>query len=56
MKKILNRCFYKSGKTISTSLIRKIVVSELYPVSKITDLAYIMAHSPSEAVHSYIKS
>jgi hypothetical protein len=54
--KLLNSTFSKSGKRISTSLIRKIVVSELYPVSKIRDMAYIMAHSPSEAVHSYIKS
>jgi len=54
--KLLNSTFYKSGKKISSSLIRKIVVSELYPVSKIRDMAYIMAHSPSEAVHSYIKS
>lgn len=54
--KLLNRCFGSSGKTIGSSLMRKIVVSELYPTTKIKDMAYIMGHSVQEQVHSYVKS
>jgi hypothetical protein len=54
--KLFNRCFESSGKTIGSSMMRKIVVSELYPTTKIRDMAYIMGHSVQEQIHSYVKS
>lgn len=54
--KFLNSLFSSTGKKISSSLIRKIVLSELYPVNKMKTMANIMGHSISTAVKDYIKS
>ena len=53
--------FYKiyedTGKKISTSFIRKIVLSEkVYNVDKIKKYSKIMGHSINEAINSYVKS
>jgi hypothetical protein len=54
--RLLNDCFRGTGKTISSSLIRKIVLSELYPVEKIKTLSYIMANTPKIQLSNYVKS
>jgi hypothetical protein len=54
--RLLNKTFELSGKRISSSLIRKIVVSELYPVEKMKKLAHIMGHSIKTAITDYVKS
>lgn len=52
-----NKIYEDTGKKISTSLIRKIVLSEkVYNVDKIKKYSKIMGHSISEAIHSYVKS
>lgn len=47
--------FKDTGKNISTTLIRKIVVSSVYDTKKIKELARIMAHSPEMALNVYAK-
>lgn len=54
--RLLNKTFELSGKRISSSLIRKIVLSELYPVEKMKKLAHIMGHSIKTAVTDYVRS
>jgi hypothetical protein len=54
--KFLNSLFDTTGKKISSSLIRKIVLSKLYPVDKMKTMANIMGHSISTAVKDYVKS
>jgi hypothetical protein len=54
--RLLNKTFELSGKKISSSLIRKIVLSELYPVDKMKKLARIMGHSIKTAVTDYVRS
>jgi hypothetical protein len=47
--------FEPLGKNISTTMIRKIIVSSLYPVEKMKELAHIMGHSVQLAVNNYAK-
>lgn len=54
--KFLNRVFEGTGKRISSSLIRKIVLSSVYPVEKMKSLSKIMGHSIKTAVDDYVKS
>jgi hypothetical protein len=54
--KFLNNIFDSTGKKISSSLIRKIVLSNLYPVEKMKTMSKIMGHSISTAVKDYVKS
>jgi hypothetical protein len=52
-----NKIYEDTGKKISTSLIRKVVLSEkVYNVDKIKKYSKIMGHSISEAIHSYVKN
>jgi len=52
-----NKIYEDTGKKISTSLIRKIVLSEkVYNVDKIKKYSKMMGHSIGEAIHSYVKS
>ena len=51
---LLNDSF--KPKKISSSLIRKIVLSELYPVDKIRERAYEMGNTPSIQLTYYAKS
>jgi hypothetical protein len=53
--KLMNKTFEPTGKKISTTLIRKMVVSELYPVEKMKKLSSIMGHSIKTAVTDYAK-
>lgn len=53
--KLMNKTFESTGKKISTTLIRKMVVSELYPVEKMKKLSSIMGHSIKTAVTDYAK-
>jgi hypothetical protein len=54
--KFLNNIFDSTGKKISSSLIRKIVLSNLYPVEKMKTMSKIMGHSITTAVKDYVKS
>ncbi len=54
--RLLNDCFKGTGKTISSSLIRKIVLSELYPVEKIKSMSYIMGNTPKIQLSNYVKN
>lgn len=54
--KFLNNIFDSTGKKISSSLIRKIVLSNLYPVDKMKTMSKIMGHSISTAIKDYVKS
>ena len=54
--KFLQRVFENTNKTISTSLIRKIVLSEVYPLEKIKKLSHIMGHSIVEGLKTYTKN
>jgi hypothetical protein len=54
--RLLNDCFKGTGKKISSSLIRKIVLSELYPVEKIKTMSYIMGNTPKVQLSNYVKS
>jgi hypothetical protein len=47
--------FEPLGKKISTTMIRKIIVSDLYDVGKMKELAHNMGHSPSQALSTYAK-
>ena len=53
--KHFNDIFKHTGKNISTTLIRKIVVSTVYDTKKIKELARIMGHSPEMALNVYAK-
>jgi len=53
--KLMNKTFESTGKKISTTLIRKMVVSDLYPVEKMKKLSSIMGHSIKTAVTDYAK-
>jgi hypothetical protein len=53
--KLMNKTFEGTGKKISTSLIRKLVVSELYPVEKMKKLSSIMGHSIKTAINDYAR-
>jgi len=53
--KHFNDIFKDTGKNISTTLIRKIVVSTVYDTKKIKELARIMGHSPEMALNVYAK-
>ena len=54
--KFMNTVFSGTGKRISSSLIRKIVLSSIYPVEKMKTLSHIMGHSIKTAVDDYVKS
>lgn len=54
--KFMNEIFEPMGKKISSSMIRKAVVSDAYDVEKIKTLAHNMGHSVNEAVNSYLKA
>ncbi len=47
--------FKHTGKNISTTLIRKIIVSTVYDTKNIKELARIMCHSPEMALNVYAK-
>jgi hypothetical protein len=47
--------FEPLGKNISTTMIRKIIVSSLYPVEKMKELAHIMGHDISTSISFYAK-
>jgi hypothetical protein len=47
--------FKDSGKSVSTTLIRKAVVSSVYDTKKIKELARVMGHSPEMALNIYAK-
>ena len=47
--------FKDTGKSVSTTLIRKIIVSNVYDTKKIKELARIMAHSEEMALNVYAK-
>lgn len=48
--------FTFTDKSISTTLIRKIIVSDLYDVKKMKELSHIMGHDVKTAVEYYAKS
>ena len=52
---LLQRTFSATGKKISSSMIRKLVVSELYPVDKLKKLSNIMGHSVKTAITDYVR-
>jgi hypothetical protein len=54
--KFLQQTFKNTGKNLSSSMLRKIVASSLYDVSKIKMMSHIMGHSLSEAIKSYVKN
>lgn len=54
--RFLNRVFDGTGNTISSSLIRKIVLSSIYPVDKIKKMSKIMGHSIKSEINDYVKS
>jgi site-specific recombinase XerD len=47
--------FEPVGKNISTTMIRKIIVSALYPVEQMKALAHTMGHGISTAMEFYAK-
>jgi hypothetical protein len=47
--------FEPLGKNISTTMIRKIIVSALYPVEQMKQLSQVMGHSMSVAMEYYAK-
>ena len=47
--------FSFTNKNISTTMIRKIIVSDLYDVKKMKELSSIMGHSISQSVSTYAK-
>lgn len=47
--------FQPLGKNISTTMIRKIIVSDLYPVEKIKEMARIMGHDIQTSMTYYAK-
>jgi hypothetical protein len=47
--------FEPLGKNISTTMIRKIIVSSLYPVEQMKELSKVMAHDVSTAMQYYAK-
>ena len=53
---LLQRTFSATGKKISSSMIRKMVVSELYPVDKLKKLSNIMGHSVKTAITDYVRN
>jgi hypothetical protein len=54
--RFLNRVFDGTGNTISSSLIRKIVLSSIYPVDKIKKMSHIMGHSIKTEINDYVRS
>jgi hypothetical protein len=53
--RFFQKTFQGTGKDITTTIIRKIVVSSLYDVEKMKKLSYVMGHSLNEALSSYSK-
>ena len=53
--RFIQSIFENVGKKISTTMIRKIIVSDLYDVGKMKDLAKVMGHSPTQALSTYAK-
>jgi hypothetical protein len=53
--RFFEKAFNGTGKHITTTMIRKIVVSNLYDVEKMKKLSYVMGHSLTEALSSYSK-
>ena len=47
--------FLPLGKNISTTMIRKIIISDLYPVDKMKEMARIMGHDIQTSVNYYAK-
>jgi len=47
--------FLPLGKNISTTMIRKIIISDLYPVEKMKEMARIMGHEVFTGVEFYAK-
>jgi hypothetical protein len=47
--------FEPLGKNISTTMIRKIIVSDLYPVEEMKQLAQVMGHDTNTAMQYYAK-
>lgn len=54
--RFLNRVFSDTGNTIGASLIRKIVLSSIYPVEKIKQMSKIMGHSIKTEINDYVRS
>jgi hypothetical protein len=54
--RLLQKAFKETGKTISSSLIRKIVASDLIDVDKLKKNAYIEGHSVKTMLNTYVKS
>jgi hypothetical protein len=54
--RLLQKAFKGTGKTISSSLIRKIVASDLIDVDKLKKNAYIEGHSVKTMLNTYVKS
>lgn len=54
--RFLNRVFDGTGNTISSSLIRKIVLSSIYPVEKIKQMSKIMGHSIKTEINDYVRN
>ena len=53
--KHFNNIFKSTGKSVSTTLIRKAIVSSMYDTKKIKELARIMGHSTDMALNIYAK-
>ena len=47
--------FEPTGKKIGTTMIRKIIVSSVYDINKMKELAHIMGHSTDIAMNTYAK-
>jgi hypothetical protein len=47
--------FEPLGKNISTTMIRKIIVSALYPVEQMKELSKVMMHDMNTAMEYYAK-
>lgn len=54
--RFLNRVFDGTGNTISSSLIRKIVLSSIYPVEKMKQMSKIMGHSIKTEINDYVRN
>lgn len=46
---------HETGKRIGTSMLRKVITSSLLDLEKFKKYAYLMQHSPQEAMASYVK-
>jgi len=53
--RFMNSVWAPTGKNISTSMLRKMTLSELYPVDKIKKMSHIMGHSIKTQINNYVK-